>query len=750
MKGEDNIVENETGTGNGSTADVIVAVDTSVPGICSASSDTKDASDSEKSDNDEYDRLKTAFEQLCRGLPQIDISQWSLRFQLSTFINDLHNGLTLSNALNRLQTMKAVMESKMAAFKSMRVSSPTTKLEGGHEPIAVGKASEPEDIPMFHDLVIPKDKREEESLEEARLLSLQEEEEDNEDLRGLMKWDEALTDQDQLRQRIKIIQQLEYITPATKSKMVQKLMMGQFATHSLASQDVTEDQAGQQCSLANKEVSTDASLSDIEKRPNHTAKDHLAVPTLSAEEQVSTHHPSGVLGCPHYMRNCKIQCPTCLGWYTCRFCHDEVVTSHHFQRNKARWIMCMMCKNVQAPDSAECAGCGHDFALYFCKECVLYDNDESKDIYHCSKCGICRLGLGLGQDFFHCDGCHACLSMELQGNHRCIERSTMSNCPICSEFMFTSVKPVVYMSPCGHAIHQHCFNEHTRHSYKCPECQVTVLNMEAQFRVMDKEVEELPLPEPYCLWKCLIHCNDCGLRSTCSYHILGLRCANCYSYNTIQLKLIKSGDDDSAAETGNSAANTHDDAHSNIRQQLLHANYQREEVQPLIDVDGHEYFRNMVDMDDYMDKYLSLPANTTKVADPPSQAASNTRNLLQDTQGIGAALAGKVKKFMADHSESPSWSELSDAFKRFMETSIQGLSDNDDDDEDDDNHDNNNNNTEENHLDEDDKDGDQHYLAANPPPPGNLTEHNGLEKWTALSRVTFPLRSRESSRSYPP
>ena len=38
-------------------------------------------------------------------------------------------------------------------------------------------------------------------------------------------------------------------------------------------------------------------------------------------------------------------------------------------------------------------------AQYYCDRCKLWD-DDSTPIYHCYECGICRVGHGLGKDFF--------------------------------------------------------------------------------------------------------------------------------------------------------------------------------------------------------------------------------------------------------------------------------------------------------------------------------------------------------------
>ena len=106
------------------------------------------------------------------------------------------------------------------------------------------------------------------------------------------------------------------------------------------------------------------------------------------------------LGCPHYKRNVKLQCSACEKWYTCRFCHDEV-EDHALIRRATKNMLCMLCGHAQAA-SGECQGCGQPAARYYCDVCKLWDDDPQKSIYHCDDCGICRVGQGLGKDFFHC------------------------------------------------------------------------------------------------------------------------------------------------------------------------------------------------------------------------------------------------------------------------------------------------------------------------------------------------------------
>ena len=106
------------------------------------------------------------------------------------------------------------------------------------------------------------------------------------------------------------------------------------------------------------------------------------------------------LGCQHYERNVKLQCSTCNKWYTCRFCHDAV-EDHNLIRNETKHMLCMLCGTPQKAAEV-CVNCCETTAQYYCNICKLWENRKNKPIYHCNDCGICRRGLGLGKDFFHC------------------------------------------------------------------------------------------------------------------------------------------------------------------------------------------------------------------------------------------------------------------------------------------------------------------------------------------------------------
>ena len=103
--------------------------------------------------------------------------------------------------------------------------------------------------------------------------------------------------------------------------------------------------------------------------------------------------------------------------------------------------------------------------------------------------------------------------------------------------MFTSPSPVVFML-CGHSIHRECYDEHMKTSYKCPICSKSTVNMETQFRNLDRAIDSQPMPPQFQDTKAMVSCNDCYAKSAVKYHWLGLKCAICDSYNTAQLSIL--------------------------------------------------------------------------------------------------------------------------------------------------------------------------------------------------------------------
>ena len=141
-------------------------------------------------------------------------------------------------------------------------------------------------------------------------------------------------------------------------------------------------------------------LTPEDLKPTFWAKPSTAGKDSEAEKGIPKPGEDRPYGCSHYKRNIKLQCSACNKWYTCRFCHDEV-EDHMLNRRETRMMLCMFCGGAQ-PAHDVCIFCLQVTAWYYCDVCKLWDDDPEKDIYHCDDCGICRIGKGLGKDFFHC------------------------------------------------------------------------------------------------------------------------------------------------------------------------------------------------------------------------------------------------------------------------------------------------------------------------------------------------------------
>ncbi|KAJ3670660.1 hypothetical protein LUZ60_008086 [Juncus effusus] len=259
----------------------------------------------------------------------------------------------------------------------------------------------------------------------------------------------------------------------------------------------------------------------------------------NSEGKIQGHSPSyrdpqnGIFGCEHYKRNCKLVALCCDKLFVCRFCHDKV-SDHTMDRKAVREMMCMKCLKVQ-PISPNCStpSCnGFSMAKYYCNICKLFDDD--RNIYHCPFCNLCRLGRGLGIDFFHCMKCNCCLGLKLV-DHKCRERMLETNCPICCDFLFTS-SAAMRALPCGHFMHSACFQAYTSVHYTCPICCKSLGDMTVYFGMLDALLASEQLPEEY-INKCQdILCNDCDKKGRSRFHWLYHKCGFCGSYNTRVIK----------------------------------------------------------------------------------------------------------------------------------------------------------------------------------------------------------------------
>eukprot|EP01018_Ginkgo_biloba_P022023 Gb_08580 [translate_table: standard] len=206
--------------------------------------------------------------------------------------------------------------------------------------------------------------------------------------------------------------------------------------------------------------------------------------------------------CSHYRRRCRIRAPCCNEIFDCRHCHNEAKNAvdvdpldrHDIPRHEVQKVICSLCGMEQDVQQV-CVNCGVCMGKYFCKACKFFDDDISKQQYHCDGCGICRTG---GRDnFFHCFRCGCCYSILLKDCHPCVERAMHHNCPVCFEFLFESTRAINVL-PCGHTIHMDCLKEMQQHlQFSCPVCSKSVCDMSKVWEKLDQEVAATPMPEYY-------------------------------------------------------------------------------------------------------------------------------------------------------------------------------------------------------------------------------------------------------------
>ncbi|XP_061369360.1 E3 ubiquitin-protein ligase MIEL1 isoform X2 [Gastrolobium bilobum] len=241
-------------------------------------------------------------------------------------------------------------------------------------------------------------------------------------------------------------------------------------------------------------------------------------------------------GCDHYKRRCKIRAPCCNQIFPCRHCHNDAMSSsinpmdrHELVRHDVVHVICSICDTEQEVAKV-CSNCGVNMGEYYCEICKFHDDNTDKGQFHCDECGICRVG---GRDnFFHCEKCGSCYSVSLQNNHKCVENSMKSFCPVCYEYMFDSIKGSTILR-CGHTMHMECYqNMATQNQYRCCICLKTIFDMSQSWEQLDQEIEAGPMPEEYNFEVVSILCNDCNTTSRVSFHIFGHKCRQCSSYNT--------------------------------------------------------------------------------------------------------------------------------------------------------------------------------------------------------------------------
>ncbi|EQC39648.1 hypothetical protein SDRG_03079 [Saprolegnia diclina VS20] len=186
------------------------------------------------------------------------------------------------------------------------------------------------------------------------------------------------------------------------------------------------------------------------------------------------------MSCEHYKRGCHLFAECCNQWFPCRVCHNEAQDGHEMDRHAVTRVRCRKCFTEQPPQQT-CSKCSFVLGTYFCSVCNLFDNEgDEKRIFHCSDCGICRVG---GRDkFFHCMTCGGCYAQDRRDKHVCINQAMRQECCICYESLFEA-RECPSVLPCGHVLHGACYDEMTKYHIACPLCRKSLLSERAQRRL---------------------------------------------------------------------------------------------------------------------------------------------------------------------------------------------------------------------------------------------------------------------------
>ncbi|SGZ41742.1 uncharacterized protein HGUI_03943 [Hanseniaspora guilliermondii] len=397
-----------------------------------------------------------------------------------------------------------------------------------------------------------------------------------------------------LRQRILIINKFEGLDNSIKNKIIQQLMMlgdRSNTNHDLSLKDIHVSlcrSSSIEDSNSNKPEQSDIKY-DI-KSDYNIINDHKCTHFKSSLKLYNQEQ-----GLWYSCKNCFLDTKG-----KNRDSIKKIITRllTHIKCDKCDFINEINCNTGDLQDEVinekkKCINCDEFFSEYQCHYCLIFENDEENYMYHCPYCKECKLGEGLGIDYNHCKECDCCMPLEMFHNeevsHRCIRNNLRSDCTICGvrldayqtyerllgddmESTHTSMndtndensqvkqssksfqnngirkRPIIdidvgrvqFLVPCNHAIHENCLNEYLKNGqYKCPICQVTIVDMEINFKLLDEEIQQCPLPEPYNMWRCVYKCNDCTTRGMTSYHFLGIKCRCCFSFNTVLLQVLK-------------------------------------------------------------------------------------------------------------------------------------------------------------------------------------------------------------------
>jgi hypothetical protein len=261
--------------------------------------------------------------------------------------------------------------------------------------------------------------------------------------------------------------------------------------------------------------------------------------------------------CSHYKKHNNQVSKCCNKVYPCRLCHDEN-ENHIMDRHDIDYMKCDYCHSFQKVNSScqnpEC----YKFYVkqdYFCRICNLWSDNKSFDkviinsilvadidtrveVYHCSDCGICRLGKA--EDYKHCHTCNLCIKKNIFETHPCKINIKEQNCPICLKDIWSAVNDSPYILKCGHSMHTSCFYQSIQsQNFFCSLCKKSMIDLSSHWRIVDDTIVTHQMPEEFQDWTSEIHCNECEKKSNAKYHFAYHKCQHCQGYNTVIDKVNK-------------------------------------------------------------------------------------------------------------------------------------------------------------------------------------------------------------------
>lgn len=81
--------------------------------------------------------------------------------------------------------------------------------------------------------------------------------------------------------------------------------------------------------------------------------------------------------------------------------------------------------------------------------------------------------------------------------------------------------------------YRNCYKEMLHHGeYRCATCGKSLVEMSNVWRDLDQEISATPMPDEYTDSMVWILCRDCNQTSHVKFHVIGMKCLHCDSYNT--------------------------------------------------------------------------------------------------------------------------------------------------------------------------------------------------------------------------